>query len=70
MKWVKVYIPRAIAELTGAAAGRAGVPRDTAICAALWMFGRNLSMAEKRDVINHYLQHGLPNEAGNQDATK
>lgn len=65
MRWVKVLIPESLARLVDATAGRIGVTRAVAISAALWIFGRGLTLEEKRSVILQYLEHGLPEEENN-----
>lgn len=54
MQFVNVHIPRQVADEVGATAVRAGIARDQAIAAALWIFSR-LSVAERAALIRTYL---------------
>jgi hypothetical protein len=54
MQWVRVHIPRPVADEVGATAVRSGVARDQAIAAALWVFAR-LSVADRAALIRTYL---------------
>ncbi len=54
MEWVRVHIPRQVADEVGATAVRSGVARDQAIAAALWVFSR-LSIADRAALIRTYL---------------
>ena len=51
-----VWIPQNVVDEIGQTAAREGVPRKTAIAAALWMFG-TLSMNKKQIAIKQYLNY-------------
>jgi hypothetical protein len=54
-RWVTLHLPPPIAEKVGLTAARQGVPRETAIAAALWVFS-TLPMREKASIIQEYLE--------------
>lgn len=56
MHWVRVHIPRQVADEVGSTALRSGVARDQAIAAALWVFAR-LDITERAALIRTYLTY-------------
>jgi hypothetical protein len=54
-RWVTLHLPPPLAAKVGQTAARQGVPLETAIGAALWVFS-TLPMADKAGIIREYLE--------------
>jgi hypothetical protein len=54
-RWVTLHLPLAVAAQVGPSDPHRGVPLETSIAAALWVFS-TLSVGEKASIIREYLE--------------
>jgi hypothetical protein len=54
-RWVTLHLPLAVVAGVGPSAAGRGVPLETSIAAALWVFS-TLSVGEKASIIREYLE--------------